>query len=186
MVSRKPNNTTKQALLSKLKLSYPPEVIKFVRSHDDPMKNNKHFFISGSIALVLLFLDLFTKWFAYMNFRVEPFEILSFFKLNYTQNSGIAWSLQIPQIILIPLNILILAAIPFFAAKNLNLTNKISQISLALIISGAIGNIYDRLAFGYVRDFISVGWWPIFNLADSFLCIGIFLIIGFYGKIKRN
>lgn len=129
--------------------------------------------------------DLLTKTYAADNFATNPLQILPFFRLIYVQNTGIAWSIAIPQLILIPLNLMLLAAIPFYMLKYLDLTLKISKISLSLIVAGAIGNLVDRLAFGHVRDFISIGWWPIFNLADSFLCIGIFLILVFYGKIKR-
>lgn len=140
--------------------------------------------ILGGI-FILVAADLLTKAYAADNFATNPLQILPFFRLIYVQNTGIAWSIAIPQLILIPLNLVLLAAIPFYMLKYLDLTLKISKISLCLIVAGAIGNLVDRLAFGHVRDFISIGWWPIFNLADSFLCIGIFLILVFYGKIKR-
>lgn len=138
------------------------------------------------LIIILIAADLATKYFAATTLGPRPFQILPFFKLQYVQNTGIAWSIAIPQAILIPLNFLILLFIPFYALKNLDLRHKISKIALALIIAGAIGNIYDRLFLGYVRDFIAIGWWPIFNLADSYLTIGIFLIFLFYGKILRK
>jgi signal peptidase II len=47
----------------------------------------------------------------------------------------------------------------------------------ALIAGGALGNLYDRVHFGYVIDFIDLGMWPVFNIADSFICIGVFWIL---------
>jgi signal peptidase II len=61
--------------------------------------------------------------------------------------------------------------------------DKISNFPLILIFSGAISNLIDRLYFGCVIDFINLKVWPIFNLADIFICVGVFfLIIKFYKK----
>jgi signal peptidase II len=46
------------------------------------------------------------------------------------------------------------------------------QLSLGLIIGGAIGNVIDRIRLGYVVDFIEIGWWPIFNVSDSAITVG--------------
>ena len=54
------------------------------------------------------------------------------------------------------------------------------QVALALILGGALGNLYDRLAYGYVVDFLEVYWrayhWPSFNVADSAISIGVLLL----------
>ena len=51
------------------------------------------------------------------------------------------------------------------------------RVALVFLISGIVGNLIDRIAFGHVRDFINVGFFPVFNLADSFNFIGIVLLI---------
>ena len=48
---------------------------------------------------------------------------------------------------------------------------------LAFVLGGAVGNLIDRLRFGYVVDFIDIRIWPVFNLADSFISIGAFLLV---------
>ncbi|MCX6763646.1 MAG: signal peptidase II [Candidatus Moranbacteria bacterium] len=53
----------------------------------------------------------------------------------------------------------------------------ITNYSLILILSGAISNLIDRLYYGCITDFIDLKFWPVFNLADSFIVIGIFLLI---------
>ena len=53
----------------------------------------------------------------------------------------------------------------------------LSWVSLSLILGGAIGNLIDRLRFGGVTDFISIGWWPAFNLADSAVVVGVILFV---------
>jgi len=47
---------------------------------------------------------------------------------------------------------------------------------LGLVLGGAVGNLIDRLRFGYVTDFIDVGLWPAFNIADSAITIGVILL----------
>ena len=51
------------------------------------------------------------------------------------------------------------------------------RLSLGLIVGGALGNLFDRVVDGGVVDFISVGWWPAFNVADSAISIGMFLLV---------
>ena len=69
----------------------------------------------------------------------------------------------------------VFAANRFFSKKNF-LNNKI-KIGLSLILGGAIGNMIDRINFGYVIDYIDFKIWPVFNFADTCICIGIFMIL---------
>lgn len=54
---------------------------------------------------------------------------------------------------------------------------KIKSLGLAILMGGVIGNLVDRIVFGYVRDFIQIWFWPAFNLADLFNVVGVLLII---------
>lgn len=112
--------------------------------------------------------------------------ILPGISLRYEQNFGMAWSIPIPYPLLITLNILLLFLIPWYLAKNLDLSSKKTQIFLSFIIGGALGNLFDRLFRRYVIDYMAIGSFPVFNLADTLLTCGIFLILIFYDKIKRN
>lgn len=114
-----------------------------------------------------------------------PIYLTNWASLRYEQNVGIAWSIFIPQPWLSILNVILLLILPFFISQNIDLRRKDSQFFLILIIAGALGNLFDRLTRGFVIDFISIGTFPVFNLADSLLTIGIFLILVFYGKIKK-
>ena len=51
------------------------------------------------------------------------------------------------------------------------------RLFISLVVAGALGNIIDRIRFGYVNDFIDVGFWPIFNIADSSISIAITIYI---------
>ncbi len=49
--------------------------------------------------------------------------------------------------------------------------------ALGLLIGGSLSNLVDRIRLGYVTDFIDLGWWPAFNLADSFIVIGVAMLV---------
>ncbi|MCK5641859.1 MAG: signal peptidase II, partial [Gammaproteobacteria bacterium] len=133
----------------------------------------KSHLIVGLLATCFFIVDQLLKWIA-VNYLVKPVELTSWFAFKYEENIGIAWSMPVPQEIIIPLNIILLVLIIIYLPKHVDLRLNKSMLALALIVGGALGNIFDRFAYGYVIDFISVGWWPVFNLADSFLVIGIF------------
>ena len=145
-------------------------------------RNLKFIFLSTAF---LALLDQLGKYLIvqYLKAPLPVFE--DFFKLEYSQNTGIAFGLPIPQKILIPGAFILMIAIFFFAKKELNLDKGITRIALALILGGALGNLIDRLAYGYVIDFIAIWEWPNFNLADIYITLGVLLILMFYGKIKR-
>jgi len=149
------------------------------------LKMKKSYYKIGFAVFLLFVLDVYTKWLA-TAWLDRPLEITSWFSLVYSRNFGTAWSLPVPKEIILPLNVVIFVIVAFWLPKALDLRSKHTFIALSLIFGGALGNIYDRMAFGYVVDFIKVGWWPVFNLADVFLSAGIFIIIVFYGKIKRH
>jgi len=137
------------------------------------------------LSLSFFVFDYYTKLLAFWYLQ-KPLVITSWFRFTYQENTGIAWSIPIPHQILIPLNIIMIFAIMYFCLGYLDLRKNLSKITAACIIGGALGNIFDRIASGHVIDFISVSSWPVFNLADIFLGSGVFLLIVFYGKIKRT
>ncbi len=103
------------------------------------------------------------------------------FKIYYTENTGAAFSiLQNQQILLILISIIVIIII-FKYYKEIKL-----KLPLILILAGTIGNLIDRVFFGFVRDFISVSIWPIFNLADVFNTIGIFWLIYYFYKEEKT
>jgi len=82
--------------------------------------------------------------------------------------------------------IFIISAILARAIKQNNFSGKkLYNFGLTLIMSGAFGNLIDRIRFGYVIDFIDVRIWPVFNIADSSITIGTFLLIIYFSKKTR-
>lgn len=138
----------------------------------------------GVASVFLVILDQILKWTAQMYWQ-KPIFLLSGISLRYDQNTGIAWSIPLPHLILLILNLVLIVILPFFIVHYFDLRLPKSQIIMSMIMAGALGNLIDRLFRGYVIDYISVGSFPVFNLADSLLTISIFLILVFYDKIRR-
>ena len=64
--------------------------------------------------------------------------------------------------------------------------NLLTRIALGLVLGGIIGNLIDRLRFGGVTDFISIGWWPAFNIADSGIVVGAIIFAYFLLSLVRK
>lgn len=99
-------------------------------------------------------------------------------RIAYSHNTGVAFSLLqgMPQLLTFTALAIIAAAVYFYATQLPNHRPMI-QLILGLILGGAFGNLTDRVRLGYVVDFISVGWFPIFNVADSAICVGAALLM---------
>lgn len=133
------------------------------------------------ISVVVFVLDLITKYMIQNHIALQNVEIIKgFFSLTYAENTGMAWSLLSGRqaFLSIVSAIAIGVMIYYVVAKNLD---RFTKIALALMIGGAAGNLFDRLFLGYVRDFLDFiifGYdFPIFNVADSALSIGVILLI---------
>lgn len=102
----------------------------------------------------------------------------------FIKNDGIAFGLDLPMPVILTANIVLLAYVSYLFYEEFNLKSKISQVALAMIIGGGIGNLIDRLMQGYVVDFIFLWSYPAFNLADVYIAFGVLLILAFYGRIR--
>ena len=131
------------------------------------------------IFITFLAVDLITKsTFVGADYVVIP----HLFNFHYTQNTGAGFSILAGKTwLLILISVVMIIAIilyDFFAKR----TNTLYNISFALILTGAIGNLVDRIFLGYVRDFIQFDFWqnfPIFNVADICLTFGVIFFIIF-------
>ncbi len=140
------------------------------------MKNKKVYLIS----LIVLIIDLISKIIVKTKLAgKESFKLINkVFYLTFTKNKGIAFSfLEGNKPFIIIATIIIILIIINYIRKNYLVS--IEQIGYGLIIGGAIGNLIDRLVYGYVIDFIDfkIINYPIFNIADSAIVIGVIIII---------
>lgn len=150
----------------------------------------KWFWIIFTIILVLV-ADLTTKHFL---FNVEYFNLIPHVISIASNggNTGAAWGIFSGKtIMLIIVSVLMIVALFIFAHFTKN-KNALFCLSFGLMIGGAIGNLVDRVMLGYVRDFIFLDFWPsfpVFNIADSCLCVGAVLIaiyIIFCSGVKKE
>ncbi|HER63026.1 MAG TPA: signal peptidase II [Desulfobacteraceae bacterium] len=106
------------------------------------------------------------------------------FSLTYIRNQGAAFGILSDSSIRVPffigVSILAMLGILLFLKKRNN-EQKLGNLGLALVFSGAAGNLIDRLRLGEVIDFLDVYWrsyhWPAFNVADSAITVGVALLI---------
>lgn len=90
----------------------------------------------------------------------------------YICNKGVAFGINVPELLFWVLWVIIFGVVIFYAFKN-----RAEIFYLSLIISGALSNMFDRLYAGCITDFIDLKIWPVFNLADAFITIGAILVI---------
>ncbi len=140
------------------------------------------------IAILVVVLDRLSKWLVATNINLhESISILpGFFRLTHVRNSGAAFGLfaesssEWKVAILILFSILALAVVSALLWKNSH-SMTTTGVGLALILGGAIGNLWDRLLTGQVVDFLDfyVGsyHWPAFNVADSAIVVGALLLV---------
>jgi signal peptidase II len=114
-------------------------------------------------------------------------QVLPVWEFRYAENPGAAWSFlaNAPESVRVPFFYLVALAacvmiVHFYRQAPAEL--EVRRIALAMVLGGALGNSLDRLVHGYVIDFIAwhIGphYWPTFNVADSFVCTGVGLLLG--------
>jgi signal peptidase II len=130
-----------------------------------------------SIVLITLSLDQLTKFLVTKNLSLNqslPL-IKGAFHLTLVHNRGAAFGILKNQVPLFIFTAIFSVFLIFLNLKN-NKNRKFYNISLALILAGALGNLIDRLFFGYVIDFLDFRIWPVFNVADSAITVGAILL----------
>ena len=96
-------------------------------------------------------------------------------RLTVVCNTSVAFGLPIGSNFL--WIIICLVVVAFLASRLFVEKNQLLKFSFALTVGGGVSNLIDRLAFGCVRDFINIGWWPSFNLADTAITVGILTLV---------
>jgi signal peptidase II len=133
-------------------------------------------------------LDLWTKWLVQQRFQLfESVPLLPGLALTYVRNTGAAFSLlagapaAFSKPFFLGVAVIALGAI-LWTLRQAPKNDRLLRLGLGLVAGGALGNAIDRARFGEVVDFIEVGLrgvytWPVFNVADSAVCIGVGLLL---------
>lgn len=106
---------------------------------------------------------------------LAPVTLVGSVMLDYTQNSGIAFGINLPTVLQTVLIVVAVILLLWVAIKSRH--TEMSAAGFGLLLGGALGNIVDRSFDGFVTDFIRVGWFPVFNVADSMITVGVALLL---------
>ena len=147
------------------------------------------------LAVFSLVLDQATKLAVDKSFQLyESIAVMPFFNLTYVHNTGAAFSFLSEaggwQRWFFAALAIIMSFIMTLWVTRLKEHETLLAVALSLILGGAIGNLIDRLAYGYVIDFVDVYYetyhWPAFNIADSSITIGVVLMLLDSFKSEKN
>lgn len=141
-----------------------------------------------AVALGIIASDLFSKWLVQGHFSLgESRPLLPGLALTYVMNPGAAFSMFAtwPAALRLPIFMGVTVGALWAAWhywKGLPAEDRLSALGLGLIVGGALGNLVDRIRYHEVVDFIEVGvrgvyTWPVFNVADSAVCVGVGILI---------
>lgn len=142
------------------------------------------------LSLIFFLIDLISKLIILKIENILPITVIkNFFYLNKVTNEGAAFSSFTGyQIILILIAIVALIYINKSVLKDIK-TN-LGTISMSLLVGGILGNLFDRIVYNKVIDFLSFNifgyMFPIFNIADTFICIGVLLLLIDYIRGEKN
>jgi signal peptidase II len=142
--------------------------------------------IGAAVAVLTLAVDQANKLWLIFVFGIgarQPVALTPFFDVVFAKNPGISYSLfsartEVQRYVLLAITLVATACIAFWLWRA---RSRLVAFALGLIVGGALGNAYDRVAYGFVADFyhFHVGSfsWYIFNLADAAIVIGVGLLI---------
>lgn len=132
-------------------------------------------------------LDQLTKLFVRSNFELgESWPATGLFRLTYGTNTGTAFGLFPNQTLALILASFVAIGflVYFYRAHGLN--RPLLRAAIGMQLGGALGNLVDRLTTGAVVDFIDVGPWPIFNVADSCIVVGMIVLVSVLVLAERD
>jgi len=141
------------------------------------MPGEKREKIIPALVLLVLFLDQFSKFLSNSKLSLHQSVpvIKGIFYLSLVHNRGAAFGMFKNQTFVFIATALFAIVLIYFSLKK-NKRISLYSLSLGLILAGAVGNLIDRLRFGYVIDFLDFRVWPVFNIADSAITVGAILL----------
>jgi signal peptidase II len=108
----------------------------------------------------------------------DEVQVVGPFSIHHVQNSGVAFGLfaSATAIVIVLTTIAIAWMVGYFAKSGAR--HPLLPVAVGLLIGGSVSNLADRLRLGHVTDFLDFRYWPAFNLADSFIVIGVAVLLG--------
>lgn len=131
----------------------------------------------GLVTLAVVAADQLTKRLVATALALgDSVELVGPFSIHHVRNSGIAFGLfsSWTSIVIVLTLVAVAAMVAFFAYSGQR--HPMLPVALGFVLGGSVSNLVDRLRFGYVTDFLDVARWPAFNLADTFIVLGVGLL----------
>ena len=147
------------------------------------------------MTIVFLFLDQFSKFLIVKNMNIyDSIPILKeIFHITYIHNTGIVFGMLTGHNFYILIGTVIFIVLFLFSLRkdfvkiySENKHNIVFKLSLAMFLGGALGNILDRFFRGFVVDFLDFRVWPVFNFADSFICVSFFVFAVYFLSKEKS
>lgn len=142
------------------------------------------------LTIVFLIIDIASKLIVsnLMDVHDSIIVVKNFFYITYVRNTGAAWSIFADKTwMLIMVSLIIITLIIGYIWKNKPRT-MLEKIGYSMLLGGSIGNFLDRIIYGYVIDFFDFyifGYnYPIFNMADTFIVVGVILLVIYTWRCK--
>jgi len=139
----------------------------------------RHWVALAAIAVAAIIADQLTKHVVASQLWLdENVKVLGPFSIHHVQNSGIAFGLfaQATGVVIVLTLVAIAWMIVYFSRSGAR--HPLLPVAVGLLIGGSISNLADRIRLGHVTDFLDLRYWPAFNLADSFIVIGVAILLG--------
>jgi signal peptidase II len=139
----------------------------------------RHWAELGAIAVAAILADQLTKHIVASKLWLdENIKVLGPFSIHHVQNSGIAFGLfaQATGLVIVLTLVAIGWMIVYFSRSGAR--HPLLPVAVGLLIGGSVSNLADRIRLGHVTDFLDLRYWPAFNLADSFIVIGVAILLG--------
>lgn len=133
----------------------------------------------GLVALAAVAADQLTKHLVASQLALgDEVAVVGPFSIHHVQNSGIAFGLfaSATSMVIFLTGLAVLWMLAFFARSGAR--HPVLPVGLGLVVGGSLSNLVDRIRLGHVTDFLDLTFWPAFNLADSFIVVGVLVLLG--------
>jgi signal peptidase II len=146
-----------------------------------------HWLALVSVALAALIADQLTKQVVVRQLEFgESMDVIGPLSIHHVRNSGIAFGLfsTWASAVTVLTALAVLWMVGYFARSGAR--HPVLPVALGLLIGGSAGNLVDRLRLGHVTDFLDLSYWPAFNLADTFIVVGVAILLAAIVAAERQ